>query len=188
MAELLRNPRTMVKAQAEVREIFKGRENEIIDDTDLQKLKYLKMVIKETMRMHIITPLIPRACKKDSQVNGYFIPANSKVIVNAWGMARDPKYWTNPESFEPERFESNGVEYTGNHFEYLPFGSGRRMCPGMTLGIADVELPLAQLLYNFDWKLPEGVDPHNLDMNETSGLTAKRKEDLYVIATPYHDP
>ncbi|CAA2983193.1 premnaspirodiene oxygenase-like [Olea europaea subsp. europaea] len=185
MAELMRNPRVMEKAQSEVREIFKGRE--IIDDTDLQKLRYLKMVIKETLRMHTAVPLLPRASTKDSEVNGYFIPANAKVFVNAWEMSRDPKYWTNPESFEPERFENNGLDYAGNDFEYLPFGSGRRMCPGMTFGIAGVELPLAQLLYNFDWKLPEGISPDSLDMTENSGITASRKEDLNVIATPY-DP
>ncbi|KAL2525427.1 Cytochrome [Abeliophyllum distichum] len=185
MVELIRNPRVIAKAQAEVREIFKGRE--IIDDTDLQKLKYLKMVIKETLRMHTSVPLLPRASTKDCEVNGYFIPANATVLVNAWEMGRDPKYWTNPENFEPERFENNDVDFIGNNFEYLPFGSGRRMCPGMTFGIAGVELPLAQLLYNFNWKLPEGINPDNLDMTENSGVTASRKQDLYVIATPY-DP
>ncbi|KAL2548302.1 Cytochrome [Forsythia ovata] len=185
MVELIRNPRVMLKAQAEVREIFKGLE--IIDDTDLQKLKYLKMVIKETFRMHTPVPLLPRASTKDCEVNGYFIPANARVLVNAWEMGRDPKYWTNPENFEPERFENNGVDFTGNHFEYLPFGSGIRMCPGMTFGIAGIELPLAQLLYNFDWKLPDGINPDNLDMTENYGLTVSRKQHLYVIATPY-DP
>ncbi|XP_022869236.1 premnaspirodiene oxygenase-like [Olea europaea var. sylvestris] len=186
MVELIKNPRVMAKAQAEVREIYKGRK--IIDDSDLQKLKYLKMVIKETLRMHTLVPLVPRASRKDSEINGYFIPANAKVLVNAWEMCRDPKYWTNPESFEPERFENNGMDFTGNsHFEYIPFGSGSRMCPGSTFAIAGVELLLAQLLCNFNWKLPEGIDADNLDMTENSGITASRKENLYVIATPY-DP
>ncbi|KAL2548271.1 Cytochrome [Forsythia ovata] len=186
MAELIRNPDVMEKAQAEVREIFKGRQ--VIEETDLQKLKYLKLVIKETLRMHTPVPLLPRASRKDCEINGYFIPANAKVFVNAWEMCRDPKYWTNPESFAPERFENNGMDFMGNHFEYLPFGSGRRMCPGMTFGIAGVELPLAQLLYNFDWNLPEGIHRDNLDMTENSGITASRKEDLFVVATPMiHD-
>ncbi|KAL2525430.1 Cytochrome [Abeliophyllum distichum] len=186
MAELIRNPDVMARAQAEVREIFKGRQ--VIEETDLQKLKYLKLVIKETLRMHTPVPLLPRASRKDCEINGYFIPANAKVFVNAWEMCRDPKYWTNPESFVPERFENNGMDFTGNHFEYLPFGSGRRMYPGMTFGIAGVELPLAQLLYNFDWNLLEGIHRDNLDMTENSGITASRKEDLFVVATPMiHD-
>ncbi|XP_022857347.1 premnaspirodiene oxygenase-like [Olea europaea var. sylvestris] len=186
MVELIRNPRVMAKAQAEVRESFKG--HEIIDDTDLQKLKYLKMVIKETLRMHTLVPLVPRASRKDSEINGYFIPANAKVLVNAWEMCRDPKYWTNAESFKPERFENNGMDFTGNgHFEYTPFGSGSRMCPGTTFAIAGVELLLAQLLYNFNWKLPEGINADNLEMTEKSGITASRKEKLYVIAT-FYDP
>ncbi|CAA3024039.1 premnaspirodiene oxygenase-like [Olea europaea subsp. europaea] len=186
MVELIRNPRVMAKAQAEVREIFEGLE--IIDDTDLQRLKYLKMVMKENLRMHTLVPLVPRASRKDSEINGYFIPANAKVLVNAWEMCRDPKYWTNPESFKPERFENNGMDFTGNgHFEYTPFGSGSRMCPGTTFAIAGVELILAQLLYNFNWKLPEGINADNLDKTEKSGITASRKENLYVIAT-FYDP
>ncbi|KAL2548276.1 Cytochrome [Forsythia ovata] len=182
MAELMRNPRVMAKAQAEVRETFKGQKT-----TDTQNLKYLKLVIKETLRLHSPLPLIPRACREDCKVNGYFIPANAKVFVNIWGMGRDPKYWANPESFEPERFENNPTDLTGNHFEYLPFGAGRRICPGLTFGLTGVELPLAQLLYNFDWKLPEGLNPDNLNMTENSGMTASRKEDIYLVATPY-DP
>ncbi|KAL2548191.1 Cytochrome [Forsythia ovata] len=182
MAELMKNPRVMAKAQAEVRESFKG--HKLIDT---QNLKYLKLVIKESLRLHSPIPLIPRACREDCEINGYFIPANAKVFVNTWGMGRDPKYWANPESFEPERFENNPIDLIGNNFEYLPFGAGRRICPGMTFGLNSVELPLAQLLYNFNWKLPEGISPDKLNMIENTGLSASRKEDLYLVATPY-DP
>ncbi|XP_022869240.1 premnaspirodiene oxygenase-like [Olea europaea var. sylvestris] len=180
MAELMRNPRVMAKAQAEVRETFNRQKT-----TDTQNLKYLKLVIKETLRLHSPLPLIPRASREDCEVNGYFIPANAKVFVNTWEIGRDPKYWTNPESFQPERFENNPIDLTGNNFEYLPFGSGRRICPGLTFGLTGVELPLAQLLYNFDWKLPEGISPDNLNMIENSGMTASRKEDLYLFADPF---
>ncbi|CAA2954812.1 premnaspirodiene oxygenase-like [Olea europaea subsp. europaea] len=179
MAELMRNPRVMAKAQAEVRETFNRQKT-----TDTQNLKYLKLVIKETLRLHS-PPLIPRANREDCEVNGYFIPANAKVFVNTWEIGRDPK--TNPESFQPERFENNPIDLTGNNFEYLPFGSGRRICTGLTFGLAGVELPLAQLLYNFDWKLPEGINPDNLNMIENSGMTASRKEDLYLFADPFPD-
>ncbi|KAK6129779.1 hypothetical protein DH2020_036486 [Rehmannia glutinosa] len=183
MAELMRNPRVMAKAQAEVREIFKG--NKTIEENDVQKLKYLKLVIKETLRLHPPVPILPRASREEREINGYTIPAKVKVLVNNWGMQRDPKYWKNPENFEPERFENQALDFVGGDFQYLPFGTGRRMCPGMTFGLASVELPLAQLLYSFNWKLPDGVKIEDLDMIENHGITASRKDNLFVVATPY---
>ncbi|KAK6129774.1 hypothetical protein DH2020_036481 [Rehmannia glutinosa] len=183
MAELMRNPKVMAKAQAEVREVFKG--NKIIEENDVQKLKYLKLVIKETLRLHPPIPIILRASREEGEINGYTIPAKTKVFVNIWGMQRDPKYWTNPEDFEPERFENQALDFVGGDFQYIPFGTGKRMCPGMTFGLASVELPLAQLLYSFDWKLPDGGKPESLDMIENPGLTATRKNNLVVVPKPY---
>ncbi|KAK4380969.1 Premnaspirodiene oxygenase [Sesamum angolense] len=108
---------------------------------------------------------------------------NPRVMAKA--QAEDPKYWTNPETFEPERFENQSLDFLGGDFQYLPFGTGRRMCPGMTFGLASVELPLAQLLYSFNWKLPDGVKAQDLDMIENPGITASRKDNLFVVATPY---
>ncbi|KAM3360313.1 hypothetical protein P3S68_020025 [Capsicum galapagoense] len=105
-------------------------------------------------------------------------------MVNVWALGRDPKYWDNVESFKPERFKQCSVDLVGNNFEYLPFGSGRRMCPGMSFGLANVYLPLAQLLYHFDWKLPTRMAPRDLDVTESSGATATRKNGLHLIATP----
>ena len=101
-------------------------------------------------------------------------------------MGRDPKYWEDAESFIPERFEGSSVDFMGNNFEYLPFGAGRRMCPGMSFGLINVYLPLAKLLYHFDWKLPHGLKPKDVDMTELSGVTAARKTEIYLIATPYY--
>ncbi|KAM3360319.1 hypothetical protein P3S68_020031 [Capsicum galapagoense] len=106
-------------------------------------------------------------------------------MVNVWALGRDPKYWDDIESFKPERFKQCSMDLVGNNFEYLPFGSGRRMCPGMSFGLANVYLPLAQLFYHFDWKLPTGMEPRDLDVTESSGAAATRKIDLYLIATPY---
>ncbi|KAK6158807.1 hypothetical protein DH2020_006121 [Rehmannia glutinosa] len=127
MAELMRNPHVMAKVQAEIREAFKGKTT--VEETDVQTLKYLKLVIKETFRLHPPIPLLPRACRDECKANGYSIPLKSKVLINIWSMGRDPEYWTEPESFKPERFENSSVDFLGNNFEFIPFGAGRRICP-----------------------------------------------------------
>ncbi|CAN4113098.1 unnamed protein product [Withania somnifera] len=184
LSEMMQSPRVMAKAQAEVREVFKGKEM-CNDETDLEKLSYLKLVIKETLRLHPPTPLlVPRECREETIIDGFTIPLKSKVLVNVWAIGRDPESWENPECFIPERFENSSIEFTGNHFQFLPFGAGRRMCPGMLFGMALVTLPLAHLLYKFDWKLSQGINARDLDMTESNGITARRESDLYLIAMP----
>ncbi|KAK6145766.1 hypothetical protein DH2020_019635 [Rehmannia glutinosa] len=185
MVELMRNPHVRAKAQAEVREAFK--DGRTIDENEVGKLKYIKLVVKEALRLHPATPLLSRASREDSEINGYFIPAKTKVLVNNWGMGRNSKYFPDAEIYRPERFEDNGIDFNGANFEYLPFGAGKRMCPGMTFGLASVEVPIAYLLYHFNWELPNGMKPSDLDMIENPGISAPRKHHLRVIATPY-DP
>ncbi|MQL41643.1 cytochrome P450, partial [Escherichia coli] len=103
------------------------------------------------------------------KINGYDIPAKSKVLINVWAIGRDPKCWTEAESFHPERFLNSSLDFKGSDYEFIPFGSGRRMCPGITFATPNMELPLAQLLYHFDWKLPNGMKSEELDMIELSG-------------------
>ncbi|KAL3844098.1 hypothetical protein ACJIZ3_001501 [Penstemon smallii] len=184
MAELMRNPRAMTKVQAEVRQAFKGKEG-VVEESDVQSLKYLKLVIKETFRLHPPIPLLPRACRDECTVGGYSIPLKSKVMINIWSMGRDPEYWHEPENFEPERFENTSTDFMGNNFEYIPFGAGRRICPGMNFGLANVELPLAQLLYNFDWKMPNGMTPSDIDMTEAEGIAVSRKNGLFLVPTAF---
>ncbi|XP_038686504.1 cytochrome P450 71D9-like [Tripterygium wilfordii] len=185
MAELIKNPRVMEKAQAEVRKVFDSKTT--VDESGLAELEYLKLVIKETLRLHPPAPLlIPRENTESSVIDGYEIPVRTKVIVNGWAIGRDPKYWTDPETFYPERFLENSVDFKGTNFEYVPFGAGRRICPGITFGLANIELPLSQLLYYFDWKLPNGMNGEDISMMESFGLTVRRREDLYLIPTPYH--
>ena len=184
MVELLRHPSAMAKVQAEVRQAMKGNSS-LEQNNVVSNMKYLKLVIKETLRLHPPGPMLPRSSNKEHLINGYTIPAGAMVLVNVWAMHRDPRNWRDPEKFEPERFEEKAVDFTGGDFEYLPFGTGKRMCPGMTFGLATVESALAQMLYHFDWKLPEGVRAEDLDMIETVGLSAPRKQKLFVVATPY---
>lgn len=184
MSEVMKNQKIMKKAQDEVRRVFNSKGN--VDETGLEELKYLKMIIKETLRLHPPVPLLlPRVCGERCEINGYEIPEKAKIIINAWAIGRDPKHWDDAESFIPERFLDSSVDYKGNNFEYIPFGAGRRICPGMNYGLAIVEFELAQLLFYFDWKLPGGMKPEELDMTEEFGAVVRRKEDLKVIPIPY---
>ncbi|KAG5628974.1 hypothetical protein H5410_000691 [Solanum commersonii] len=163
MVEMMRNPSVLVKAQVEVRNAF--RKKGTLDETDVEELKYLELVIKETFRLHPPVPLlIPRECREEVEINGYTIPLKTKVVVNI------------------------SVDFIGNNFEFLPFGSGRRICAGISFGLANVCFPLAQLLYNFDWKLPTRINPSDhLDLTESAGASCARKNNLHLIATP-HQP
>ncbi|XP_061372646.1 cytochrome P450 71D9-like [Gastrolobium bilobum] len=185
MAEMIKNPRVTKKVQAEVREVF-DKEGKP-DESDMDKLKYLKSVVKETLRLHPPGAiLLPRECGQACEIKGYHIPVKSKVLVNAWAIGRDPDYWNEPERFYPERFIDSSVDYRGNNFEYIPFGAGRRTCPGVTFGLINVEFPLALLMYHFDWKLPNGMKNEDLDMTETYGIGVSRKYDLRLIPITSH--
>ncbi|KAL0341604.1 UNVERIFIED_CONTAM: cytochrome [Sesamum calycinum] len=184
IAELIRNPRTMKTLQNEVREVA-GMKEEISED-DLEKMHYLKAVIKESLRLHSPVPLlVPRESTQDTKVMGYDISAGTRVIVNAWAIARDPSLWENPEEFHPERFLDTSVDFRGHHFELIPFGAGRRGCPGVAFAVAVNELALAKLVHKFDFALPDGGREEDLDMSESYGITAHRKHPLLVAATPH---
>ena len=184
MSSLIKNPKVMKEAQAEVRRVY--NEKGFVDETKLDQLNYLKSVFKETLRLHPPAPLlVPRENTESCVINGYEIPAKSRLIVNFWSIGRDPKYWPEPEKFKPERFLDNPVDFKGTNFEYIPFGCGRRICPGITFAIPNVELPIASLLYHFDWKLPNGIKHEELDMTEAFGIAVGRKNDLCLIPICY---
>ncbi|CAA7049749.1 unnamed protein product [Microthlaspi erraticum] len=181
MTELARNPKLMKKVQDEIRERL-GNNKERITEEDIGKVPYLDLVIKETFRLHPPVPLLlPRETMAHIKVQGYDIPPKRRILVNAWAIGRDPKLWTNPEDFNPERFIDSPVDYKGQHFELLPFGSGRRICPGMAIGLVTFELGLLNLLYFFDWKLPDGMTHRDIDVEEAGTLTIVKKVPLKLV-------
>ncbi|VAH56554.1 unnamed protein product [Triticum turgidum subsp. durum] len=181
----MKKPHLMVKLQDEVRGIVPQRQ-EIICETDMNNMTYLRAVIKESLRLHPLAPLLaPHLAMADCIIDGYTVPAGMRVVVNAWAIGRDPSSWEYAEEFIPERFTDEGssmhVNFKGNDFQFLPFGARRRMCPGMNLGVANAELMLADIVCHFDWELPPGVERKDIDMTEVFGLTVRRKEKLLLI-------
>ncbi|XP_039161875.1 cytochrome P450 71AP13 [Eucalyptus grandis] len=185
MTELVINQKAMERAQAEVRSVL---ERKFVQETDLPHLPYLKAVIKEIFRLHPPAPVLgPRESMEDITIDGYSIPAKTRFFVNAWSIGRDPESWVDPQSFRPERFlnENSNIDFKGQDFELIPFGAGRRSCPAIAFGTASVELALAQLLHSFDWELPHGTQPKDLDMTEVFGITMDRVANLTVVAKPH---
>nr|WGJ63362.1 flavonoid 3'-hydroxylase F3'H [Hypericum monogynum] len=187
IAELIRHPRVMAQVQQELDDVVgRGR---LVADTDLPQLTYLQAVIKETFRMHPSTPLsLPRITAEDCEINGYNIPKGATLLVNVWAIARDPDAWAEPLVFRPERFlpggEKPNVDVRGNDFELIPFGAGRRICAGMSLGLRTVSLLFATLIHAFNWELANGLPPEKLNMDEGYGLTLQRAEPLVVHPKP----
>lgn len=187
VAEMINNPEVLKRAQDEVREIYADRGN--IDESRIHKLKYLQAVIKEVFQLHPAAPLlVPRECSEKCEIYGYEIPVKTRVIINAWAIMRDPKRWIEPEKFYPERFLDSEIDFRGQNFSYIPFGAGRRICPGISFALTSIQVPLAQLLCHFDWKLPAGFEQEQLDITETFGLAVRPKQDLVLIPMPYFRP
>ncbi|XP_047169988.1 cytochrome P450 736A117-like [Vigna umbellata] len=185
MTELLRHPSVMQKLKDEIRNVVSDRTR--ITEEDLSSMPYLKAVIKESFRLHPTDPiLIPRESMEDAKVMKYDIAAGTKIIVNAWAIARDPCYWENPEEFEAERFLKSSIDVKGHDFEVIPFGAGRRGCPGIMFAMNVIELVIANLVHQFNWEVPSGeVGDQTLDMSESAGLTSHRKFPLIAFAS-YH--
>ncbi|EPS66524.1 hypothetical protein M569_08252, partial [Genlisea aurea] len=198
MTELLRNPEKLEKAQKEMRSVI-GLENQV-HESDLSKLPYFQAMIKEVFRYHPpginneypINPqlifssfacplLIPHKADADVEIGGYTVPKGTQMLVNVWAIGRDENVWPNPESFEPERFLGSKVDFKGQYFELLPFGSGRRLCPGMPLATRMLPITVAALIHNFDWKLEDGANPKSIDTVERFGLSLRKAVPIRAI-------
>ncbi|CAM8933791.1 unnamed protein product [Rhodiola kirilowii] len=183
MAEFIRNPEILKKAQEQIREIVGDQQKQISKD-EIAKMTYLKAVIKESMRMHPPFPLIPRVTNKEVELHGYTIPDRTRVLINIYAVGRDPACWEEPDKFKPERFlNDNGtaIEYQSSDYSWMTLGAGRRGCPGGLFGLTLIEFVLASLLHNFDWSMPEGGI---IDMDEIVALALHKLQPLVVVATP----
>ncbi|XP_034710271.1 probable (S)-N-methylcoclaurine 3'-hydroxylase isozyme 2 [Vitis riparia] len=179
MAELIRNQDALDKLRGELRQIV-GESP--VRESHLPRLPYLQACVKEALRLHPPAPLLlPHLAAETCQVMGYTIPKDSQIFVNIWAMARDPKIWDDPLSFKPERFLDSKLDFKGNDFEYIPFGAGRRICPGLALGGRQVPLILATFVHLFGWSLPGNMDSAQLDMEEWLVITLRKEQPLRLV-------
>ncbi|KAF7814034.1 cytochrome P450 71A1-like [Senna tora] len=187
MCELLRKPKIFKNAREELDKVI-GRER-WVEEQDIPNLPYINAIMKETMRLHPVVPmLIPRLARQDFKIAGYDIPKGTQVLVHVWGIGRDPSIWNRPNEFQPERFIGKAIDVKGHNFELLPFGAGRRMCPGYSLGLKVIQVSLANLLHGFNWKLPGNMKEEELDMEEIFGLSTPKKSPLETVVQPRLSP
>eukprot|EP00250_Pteridium_aquilinum_P022045 c25290_g2_i1 orf=158-1639(+) len=185
MAELLRNPRCLRKLCDEIDAVMGKGNEQLVSDEDVPKMPYLENTVKEVFRLHPVVPLlVPRMSKEEAKVDKYTLPAKTLVFVNAWALGRDPGVWEKAEEFMPERFEGKEMDVRGQDFELLPFGAGRRMCPGMRLALSIVHVTVANLVKAFDWELPQGQAHTDMDMSERRGITSCRNTPVLAIPIP----
>ncbi|KAK4393416.1 cytochrome [Sesamum angolense] len=178
MSLLLNHPEVLEKARNEL-DTLVGHER-IVDEHDLPKLRYLHCIVLETLRLFPSVPtLVPHEPSEDCKIGGYNVPKGTMILVNAWAIHRDPKVWDDPLSFKPHRFETMEVE---TH-KLLPFGMGRRACPGAGLAQKFVGLTLGSLIQCFEW---ERMSAEKIDLNEGSGITLPKAKTLEAMCKPRH--
>ncbi|KAI3813590.1 hypothetical protein L1987_18317 [Smallanthus sonchifolius] len=183
LAELMHTPESLKRVQQELADVV-GL-NRRVEESDFEKLTYFKCVIKETLRMHPPIPLLLHQSSEATEVTGYHIPKGTRVMVNAYAINRDKNAWKDPHTFNPSRFLQSGApDFKGSNYEFIPFGSGRRSCPGMQLGLYALEMAVAHLLHSFTWELPDGMKPNEIDMTDVFGLTAPKAIRLVAVPTP----
>ncbi|KAG9154415.1 hypothetical protein Leryth_000861 [Lithospermum erythrorhizon] len=184
MTELLAHPESMEKVKQELENVV-GTNIEV-EEVHLPRLMCLDAVIKETLRLHPPLPiLLPKYPSQSSIVGGYMIPKETKVFLNVRALHRDPQYWDKPSHFIPERFlmndDNSKYDFDGHNFQFLPFGSGRRICPGIPLAERMLKYVLAAMLHAFEWRIPEGEE---INFSENFGLVVKKSKPLLAIPSP----
>ncbi|KAK7330673.1 hypothetical protein VNO77_24871 [Canavalia gladiata] len=180
MAEMMQKPEVMKKVQEEVETVV-GKDS-MVEESHIQNMPYLQAVMKETLRLHPTLPLlVPHCPSETTTVGGYIIPKGSRVFLNVWAIHRDPSIWKNPHEFDPTRFLDAKWDYSGNDFNYFPFGSGRRICAGIAMAERSVLYLLATLVHLFDWTMPQG---EKINVSEKFGIVLKKKIPLIAVPTP----
>ena len=184
LAELINHPNILNKAREEIHNIV-GK-TRLVEESDIPNLPYIQAIVKETLRLHPTGPMIFRESTESCTINGFYIPEKTRLFINTWAICRDPKYWENPLEFQPERFlreEGSGsinyLDVRGQNYQLLPFGSGKRGCPGTSLAMQVVQMSLAAMVQCFEWK----VDEKNglVDMEEGPGMTLPRAHPLICV-------
>ncbi|KAI7729242.1 hypothetical protein M8C21_008374 [Ambrosia artemisiifolia] len=183
LTELMHTPESLKRVQHELADVV-GLDRRV-EESDFEKLTYFKCVIKEVLRLHPPIPLLLHQSSEDTKVAGYHIPKGTRVMVNGYAVNRDKNAWKDPNTFNPSRFLQSGApDFKGDNYEFIPFGSGRRSCPGMQLGLYAMEMAVAHLLHSFTWQLPDGIKPSEIDMTDVFGLTAPKAIRLVAVPTP----
>ncbi|OVA03553.1 Cytochrome P450 [Macleaya cordata] len=207
LGELINHPHILEKAREEIDSVV-GK-SRLVDESDLPNLPYLQAIFKEALRLHPPAPMLARESTQACKVGGFDIPAKTRLFVNVWSINRNPKYWKNPLEFRPERFMTSkqstslkggqGEEYDqdmtsqnrdvrGQHFDFLPFGTGRRGCPGIWLSLLEAPAVLAAIIQCFDWKLVGNGNNAVIDMTERPGLTVPKANPILLVLATGLDP
>lgn len=170
---ILNNPHVLKKAQIEIDAVV-GHDR-LLDEADVAELPYLRCIINETLRMYPAAPLlVPHESSEECDVGGYRVPAGTMLMVNAWAIQNDPRYWEDAAEFKPERFEGSDHGSRGG-CKMIPFGSGRRRCPGEGLAMRILGLGLGSIFQCFDW---ERDGAGLVDMSEGAGVSLPRAAPL----------
>ncbi|RVW42177.1 Cytochrome P450 78A5 [Vitis vinifera] len=178
LARMVLHPEIQSKAQSEI-DAMVGNSRPV-SDSDIPNLPYVQSIVKESLRVHPPGPLLSwaRLATDDVHIGDTLVPAGTTAMVNMWAITHDEKVWPEPLEFKPERFMDTDISIMGSDLRLAPFGSGRRVCPGKSMGLATVHLWLAQLLQSFKW-VPSH---HSVDLSETLNLSLEMKNPLICKA------
>lgn len=186
MAELLHNADKLSRARAELEQVI-GRGN-LVEESNIPRLPYLQAVVKETFRLHPTAPLLlPHKAEAETEICGFTVQKGAQVLINVWAIGRDPSLWEDPGAFVPERFldpPNSSIDVKGQDFELIPFGAGRRICPGLPLAMRMLHLMLGSLVNRFDWKLEDGMKPEEMNIEEVLRITLRMAHPLRAVPVP----
>jgi cytochrome P450 family 705 subfamily A len=187
MAELLNHPESFHKVRKEIESVTQNVR--LVEESDIPNMPYLQAVVKETLRLYPPGPVTTRECIQDCKINGFDIPAKTAVAINLYAIMRDPEIWEDPNEFHPERFlkEREG-DAKRMEFDFIPFGAGRRGCPGTTLAFSLMNTAVAAMVQCFDWKIGKDGKGEKVDMQSGSGMSLGMVHPLICIPVVHFNP